>query len=275
MSEQTLRFSLNHMICPRLSARELIEGAAELGLGAVELRNDIQENSITTLDQAREAGELAKERGIEILSINALYPFNIWSDERAAQAESLAQLADACSARGLVLCPLVDADYVASDHEKRICLKKALSALDRILDRYGLQGFVEPLGFPISTLRTKQAAVDAIGDLGLAHRFGLVHDTFHHAGAGEIAFFHDSTGLVHVSGVEDETISFDDMLDEHRLLVGPGDRLDSVGQVRELLATGYDQYVSFEPFAPAVWNHQNPLDAVRQSIDYFRRQLAV
>lgn len=274
MPEQALKFALNHMICPRLSPQQLIEAAAELGLGAVELRNDVQQNSLTDLEQAKAVGDLARELNIEILSINALYPFNIWNEERAAQAESLARMVDACGGRGLVLCPLVDADHCASEKEKEAGLKEALSALDTILGRYNLQGFVEPLGFPISTLRTKEKAVKAIRELGLESRFGLVHDTFHHTGAQEQSFYADMTGLVHVSGVEDKAITFDEMLDAHRLLVGPGDRLDSVGQIRQLLASGYHHYISFEPFAQEVWDLEDPIGAVKQSMDYIRRQLA-
>ncbi|MFC3282715.1 TIM barrel protein [Litchfieldella rifensis] len=274
MSAQSLKFSLNHMVCPRLSAEQLIEAAKEMGLGAVELRNDVQANSITELGQARAAGKYAREFGIEVLSINALYPFNIWNDERATQAEKLAQLVDAAGGRGLVLCPLVDGDYRASEEEKHAGLKQALTALDGILGRYDLQGFVEPLGFPISSLRTKEKAVRAIQELGLEQRFGLVHDTFHHQGAGETAFFAERTGLVHISGVEDPEIGFDDMLDAHRLLVGDRDRLDNVGQIKELLAAGYRGYFSFEPFAEQVHGLQDPLGAVRESIDYIRQQLA-
>ncbi|EPC02031.1 hypothetical protein L861_20475 [Litchfieldella anticariensis FP35 = DSM 16096] len=274
MSEQTLKFSLNHMVCPRLSAEQLIEAAKEMGLGAVELRNDVQANSITELDQAKAAGQRTRELEIEVLSINALYPFNIWNDERAAQAEKLAQLVDAAGGRGLVLCPLVDGDYNASEEEKHAGLKKALTALDSILGRYDLQGLVEPLGFPISSLRTKEKAVKAIQELGLEQRFGLVHDTFHHQGAGETAFYAEHTGLVHISGVEDPAISFDDMLDAHRLLVGDRDRLDNVGQIKELLAAGYSGYFSFEPFAEQVHGLKDPLGAVKESIDYIRQQLS-
>lgn len=274
MSEQALKFALNHMICPRMSPRQLIEAAAELGLGAVELRNDVQENSLTDLEQAKAVGDLARELNIEILSINALYPFNIWNEERAVQAENLARMVDACGGRGLVLCPLVDGSHDASDEDKEAGLKEALSALDTILGRYNLQGFVEPLGFPISTLRTKEKAVKAIKDLGLESRFGLVHDTFHHTGAQENSFYADMTGLVHISGVEDEAITFDEMLDAHRLLVGPNDRLDSIGQIKQLLASGYRHYISFEPFAQEVWNLEDPVGAVKESMDYIRQRLA-
>jgi len=64
MSVQNLKFSLNHMVAPKMTAIELLETAHSL-------------------------------------SINTLYPFNIWNDERAGQAEKLAELAAACGAVGL------------------------------------------------------------------------------------------------------------------------------------------------------------------------------
>ena len=74
-----------------------------------------------------------------------------------------------------------------------------------------------------------------------------VHDTFHHKGAGEEEFFPERTGLIHISGLEDD-ITFNDMLDGDRVLVGPKDRLDNIEQLRTLLAAGYLGPVSLEPF---------------------------
>lgn len=273
MAQYDVKFALNHMVCPRWTPIQLIEVAAEMGLGAVELRNDVGENSILDLEAARAAGQRARELGIEVLSINALYPFNIWNAERAAKADELAQLVDAADGRGLVLCPLVDADHSAGADEKRAGLERSLIELDAILGRYDLQGFVEPLGFPISSLRTKAEAVKTIRELGLESRFGLVHDTFHHRGAGETAFFAGQTGLVHISGVEDPALGFDDMLDPHRLLVGERDRLDNVGQLSRLLADGYEGYVSFEPFAEEVHALKDPVAALQQSMAFIRAGL--
>lgn len=273
MPDLTPNFALNHMICPSLSVQELMDGAVDLGLDAVELRTDVQENSIVTLEQAQAAGELARERGLRILSINALYPFNIWNNERAEQAETLAQLAHACGAEALVLCPLVDADHGMSVQDSHDHVLKALQGLESIFERHGIRGLVEPLGFPISSLRTKQAAIDAISELGLKHRFSVVHDTFHHRGADEQVCFPQMTGLVHISGVEDETISFTDMLDDHRILVGPEDRLGNVEQIRDLLSHGYTGYFSFEPFSSPVWDLEDPLDATRDSIEYVLQAL--
>lgn len=274
MAQANLKFALNHMVNPRWSTDELIETAAEMGVEAVELRNDVGDNSIVDLASAKKAGERAKALGIEVLSINALYPFNIWNAEREAQAETLAQWVDAAGGRGLVLCPLVDADYSASAEERQAGLEQALTALDKILDRYNLQGFVEPLGFPISSLRFKADAVATIQALGLGSRFSLVHDTFHHQGAGEADLFAESTGLVHISGLEDSSITLADMVDAHRVLVGEDDRLDNVAQLQRLLSSGYNGYVSFEPFAASVHQQEDPVTALRDSMAFIQQQLA-
>ncbi len=274
MPVQASNFALNHMACPRLSPIDLVDAARELGMGAIELRNDVKENSIADLDTAKAVAKKAAAAGIEVLSINALYPFNIWNDERAAQAEKLAALCSASSATGLVCCPLVSAEYNAPARERAEGLKAALTGLKPILEKYKLKGFVEVLGFPISSLRLKQDAVDAIRAIGAENIYGLVHDTFHHRGAAEQVMYPQMTGLVHVSGVVDPAISFDDMLDAHRVFVDANDRLDSVDQVRELLATGYKGYISFEPFADELWHLEDPVGAVRESLEFMLRELA-
>jgi 2-keto-myo-inositol isomerase len=273
MNSQKIRFALNHRACPRLDPIALVEAAAELGMAAVELRNDVRDNSVNDIDTARAVGDRAARYGIEVLSINALYPFNVWNDERIALAEHLAAVLSASGGSGLVCCPLVDPAYSAAEAEKTSALETALRGLMPILEKYDLKGFVEPLGFPSSSLRCKQVAVDAIRAVGGEGLFGLVHDTFHHAGAGESVMFPDMTGLVHVSAVVDPGVSFQDMLDAHRVFVGPGDRLDSIGQVRQLLAGGYGGYVSFEPFADELWELEDPLPVIRQSMDYMQRHL--
>ena len=51
---------------------------------------------------------------------------------------------------------------------------------------------IEPLGFAESSLRLKREAVEAIDSVGGAHAFRLIHDTFHHAVAGERELFPDN-----------------------------------------------------------------------------------
>ena len=118
------------------------------------------------------------------------------------------------------------------------------------------------------SLRLKQEAVDAIDDVGGAEIFKLVHDTFHHAIAGEEHLFPSRTGLVHVSGVEDPKLPLAAMRDPHRVLVGRGDRLDNVGQLRRLAAGGYDGFISFEPFAEPPAREADIASGIRASIDH-------
>lgn len=41
MVQHSIQFALNHMVNPRWTPQQLIEAAAEMGVGAVELRNDV------------------------------------------------------------------------------------------------------------------------------------------------------------------------------------------------------------------------------------------
>ena len=274
MANHKIKFGFNHMVSPSLTPDELVDAAVLAGAVAIELRNDVGANSIKDVDTARRVGAKAKDRGLEIRSINALYPFNVWNDERARQTESLAKLAAACGAAGLVMCPLNEGKLLEATLEKAAGLRAALKQARVILGEFGLKGFVEPLGFPISSLRFKREALAAIDDVKGADVFSLVHDTFHHRGAGERESFAARTGLVHISGLEDPSVSFTDMLDGHRVLVGPKDRLGNVEQLKQLYADGYDGVVSFEPFAKEVHDLALPVAAVRESMAYVQRALA-
>ena len=141
---------------------------------------------------------------------------------------ALADYAEAAGARALVMCPLNDGTPVAHAD-----LVAALAAMAPILRERGLVGLVEPLGFPVSSLRTKRQALDAIDAAGGADVYQLVHDTFHHHLAGETEFFPERTGIVHISGVVDPDVAVDAMLDPHRVLVDAADRLENVAQIRD------------------------------------------
>src|SRR5262249_39967410 len=108
----------------------------------------------------------------------------------------------------------------------------------------------------------------AIEQLGPEASFRLVHDTFHHHLAGEEPLFARTTGLVHISGVSDPAGSVGAMRDPHRALVGHKDRLDNVGQVRPLVAAGYEGPFSFEPFASEVHALADPQKALKDSMDF-------
>ncbi len=247
----SLKFAINHMTTPDLALDAFFGLAARLGAEGVEIRNDLKGNAIADGTAAADVRKAAEAHGLRILSINALYPFNIWEGERAEQAKRLAGYAAECGAEGLVMVPLNDGTN-REDGRRQERLREALSHLAPILKESGVTGLVEPLGFEICSLRLKREALDAIGAVDGGDVFRLVHDTFHHHLAGEAELFADRTGLVHISGVEDSALTPSQMLDEHRVLVGEKDLLDNVGQIRALREAGYTGFYSFEPFAASV-----------------------
>lgn len=254
-----MRFALNHITVPSLSVEDFFALARRLGMTEVEIRNDTPDAVGTVAPGAIKAA--AEAAGVTLVSINALYPFNVWSGDLPARAAALADHAAAAGAKALVMCPLNDGTPVATAD-----LVAALGAMAPILRARGLTGLVEPLGFPVSSLRTKAKAVAAIDAAGGADVYRLVHDTFHHALAGETALFPERTGLVHISGVADPDVAVADMLDPHRVLVDGADRLCNAAQIRALLASGYDGPFSFEPFAPEVQALADPESALRASM---------
>ena len=184
-SPQGSTFALNHIAAPRRRFAQFLDLAGELGVDAVEIRNDLPGVEIADgTDPARVRRE-AEARGVTILSINALYPFDVWNAERAEAAKQLAGYAAASGAEALVLCPLNSTEDRRSQAQRAEDLRTALAALTPILKEHGVRGLVEPLGFVESALRTKRAAIDAIDAVGGAGHFEVLHDTFHHHLAGE------------------------------------------------------------------------------------------
>lgn len=261
-----MRFAINHISAPNLPLAAFFAMVRRLGLTEVEIRNDLPD-VLGQMDPAEVRAE-AERHGITILSVNALYPFNLWSGDLPGRAVAMADYAQAAGARALVMCPLNDGNAVAFDD-----LVTALRAMAPILADRGLTGLVEPLGFPISSLRRKSTAIEAIEAAGGGGVFRLVHDTFHHHLAGETEVFPDWTGLVHISGVTDPGVAVDEMLDAHRVLVDTGDRLENLSQIRALLAAGYDGPFSFEPFARQVHEAADPESALKDSMDHIRAGL--
>jgi 2-keto-myo-inositol isomerase len=265
-----MKFALNHMSAPRLDIAPFFDLAKSLGMTAVEIRNDLQGNAILDGTPPADVKASAGEAGLEIISINALQRFNEWTDAREQEATELAAYARDCGARALVLVPVNDGSGRA-EGERQGNLRVALKALQPILAGHGIAGLVEPLGFQICSLRSKREAIDAIDAIGGASIFRVVHDTFHHVLAGEPELFPARTGLVHISGVTDAAIGIDAMLDKHRVMVGAGDRMDNVGQIRALGAAGYQGFYSFEPFAASVHAHPDPKAMISDSMDHIAR----
>lgn len=271
--KQPLRFALNRMAAPRLPLEDFLDLAVRLGADAIEIRNDLKGVEIEDGTPPERVRELCRAKGLRVLSINALYPFDVWNEERRQQAMRLATYARDCGAEALVMCPLNDRADPRSSAERAAALRTALGELAPILRGHGLIGLVEPLGFSECSLRRKRSAMDAIKAVGGLDVFRLVHDTFHHHLAGEQDIFPEQTGLVHISGVEDATLPHDDIRDGHRVLVGDADLLGNAAQIERLLAAGYTGYLSFEPFADSVHGLDDIEAALRASMRHLEERV--
>ena len=267
----SMNFALNHITVPQLHFAQILDLATALGIEAVEIRNDLPGVEIADGTAAEAIRREAEARGVTILTINALYPFDVWNVELAEKARRLAAYARDCGAQALVMCPLNSREDERGPERRAADLRTSLTRLMPILHDHGVAGFVEPLGFLECSLRTKAAAVAAIEDVGGAETYKLVHDTFHHYLAAERACFPDRTGLVHISGVEDTGLPMAEIRDGHRVLVGAADIMDNAGQIAALRRLGYAGPFSFEPFATSVHKLPDPAGALHASIEFITR----
>jgi 2-keto-myo-inositol isomerase len=270
------RFGLNRIIAPLLGLKEFLEFAASAGISKVELRNDMGSGDAVDNMPPAAAAKMASDTGVEIISINALQQFNLASVRARAISELMALLetANSIGCKAVVLCPNNDPEDARPPAQRMAETAEALSAFGPLFTKAGILGLIEPLGFAVSSLDSLVLARECIGESGFAC-YGIVHDTFHHYIGPEdrtiLGKTYDvsNTGLVHVSGVE-IALPAGDCRDEHRVLVGPADRMNSKEQLLLLDRLGYAGDFSFEPFSPAIQKlpPDKLADAVRRSLDY-------
>jgi 2-keto-myo-inositol isomerase len=235
-----MTFALNHMTVAPLCLRQMADLARALDMCGVELRNDLES---PIFDGRAPSAVLTDD--LAIFALAEVKAFNAFDGDTFGSAIALMNMAVASGALGIALIPQVGGQ-VPDDG-----LRMAIATLGPELKARGLLGLIEPIGFEVSTLRTKADVVAAIDASDFADQFGLIHDTFHHFLAGEGAVFPNHTKLVHISGVTAD-VAPKDMLDAHRGLIDQDDRLGNVTQINELLRGGYDGPFSFEAFSPDV-----------------------
>jgi 2-keto-myo-inositol isomerase len=252
------RFAVNRIIAPSLPLAAFYDLAASVGLTKVELRNDIGGKDPIDGMKPAEALALAKARGIEVSTINALQKFNLATARAKASGEldAMLEMSQAIGCKAIVLCPNNEANDSRTQAQRAAETIEALAAFGPRFMKAGLLGYVEPLGFGISSLASLVVAQEAIKKSGFSC-YRTVHDTFHHhIGPDDLAILGKAydiahTGLVHISGVESD-IAASEYRDAHRILVGPADRMKSKEQILRLDALGYKGIFSFEPFSPEV-----------------------
>ncbi|HBV89534.1 MAG TPA: inosose isomerase [Pantoea sp.] len=260
------RFCVNRKIAPSLSIPQFFKLVSQLGIHNVELRNDMPSGRVTDDLSGDEVKALAHESGIRIVTINALYPFNQLNEEVLQRARQLLSDAQAVGAESLVLCPLNDGTPIsAADSES------ALKTLAPLFAEAGIQGLVEPLGFPQSSLRSATQAQTLIREAAVPFR--LLIDTFHHHlfEEAEQTFEQEidiqQIGLVHLSGVTDPR-PVSELTDEERIMLSADDRLRSKQQVERLEKMGYTGLYAFEPFSSVMnsWQEADITREIRNSI---------
>lgn len=267
-----MQFSLNHMAAPSLGYVALLDLASQLGCAGVEFRNDLP-GTLFGGDTPETVAAALRARSLRLFALAEVKAFNAFTDDTRTRADALMATARACGAGGVALIPRNDGARMARD-EARADLTTALRELAPLLEQHGLIGLVEPLGFESCPLRHKADAVEAIEALGLAHRFRLVHDTFHHHLAGGGPIFAAHTAMVHISGVTDPSLAVNDMRDAHRVLVDGDDRLGNLTQIAALNDAGYDGPLSYEPFSPEIHALRDPAPEFARSIQFIRSGLS-
>ncbi|SPH25071.1 hypothetical protein DEA8626_04106 [Defluviimonas aquaemixtae] len=266
-----MQTALNHMTVPNIGYVAFLDLAAKLGCVGVEVRNDIAHALFDDLNPA-EAGRIASDKGLRLVGLSQVYPFNDWTAERKVAVEALIATAKASGAETISLIPRNDGTALGNG-ERQANLRIALKGVLPLLQDAEMTALVEPLGFQRSSLRSKTELVDMIASIGGQGHFKIVHDTFHHALADGGPIYPEMTGIVHISGVVDPTLSVGQMEDEHRVLVDEKDRLGNIEQIAALLAAGYDGPISYECFSPEMHQHADPYSEIKRSFDFISSQI--
>lgn len=251
--------ALNQKTARDLPFAAFLDLAADLGCVGVEPRNDLGRPFFDGLPPA-EAAALAKARGLRLLGLSEVYGFNVWDDTRAAEIAALIDVAEAAGAETISLIPTVD-------DRPTLALRAALREVLALAEGRKVLPLIEPIGFASSSLRGKAALVEAIEATGGPTRVKLVHDTFQHCIAGETEIFAPYTGIVHISGISNPSVTLDAAQDAHRITVEPDDRCGTLEQIRGFLDAGYQGAFSFECTEIGLITSESVGESLRQSFE--------
>lgn len=265
------RFCVNRKIAPNLTIEQFFQLVSECGINKVELRNDMNTAGVIDDLSVDQFNQLKQKYNIEVISINALYPFNIIDDSLKNKAKELIKIAQQIDSKSLVLCPFNETLSI-SPQEKEKLIADSVNYFNDLFVNAKVQGLIEPLGFNSSSLRSFSFINNLIQQTNV--HFKLVFDTFHaylsEVDEAEMKKINiDNIGLVHISGVT-EAIERDLLADEHRVMLSPEDILKSKQQINQLEVLGYQGIYSFEPFSSQLntWSYTDIISAIKTSIRY-------
>ncbi|MEM8787348.1 MAG: TIM barrel protein [Pseudomonadota bacterium] len=266
MPDGVTGFALNHVTLRALEWRALLRLAQDLNCAGIELRNDLAAPLFGGVP-AETIATACEDHGLRLLALAEVPGFNDTDTDTKETVKRLADLARRSGAEAIALIPRVGGPPIAPERTAA-----ALANLKPILDDAGIRGLVEPVGFAASTLRSKAQAWAAIEAADATDTYRLIHDTFHHALAGEATLYPAQTALVHISGVAQAACG-PDMGDADRGLVDAQDGLGTVAQIAALRRAGYRGPTSFEAFDPALENLDDPASALAESMAFIATQL--
>ncbi|WP_309141668.1 TIM barrel protein [Ensifer sp. ENS11] len=267
-----IKRALNQKTAPHLSYEAFLDLAKTLGCVGVEPRNDLGRGLFDGISPP-EAGAMARERGLRLLGLSEVYPFNDWSAERAHAIEALIDAAAESGAETFSLIPRVDGKYTEDGARQKV-LCRVMREILPMLDGHNLLALIEPIGFASSSLKEKVELVEAIEAVGGLTKFKLVHDTFQHVIAGGGRIYPEYTATVHISGISDPQRKLDETLDAHRILVDRGDRCGTLDQISAFLEAGYQGPFSFECTSPRVQESATLEDDIRRSFEFIEASFA-
>lgn len=264
----SIRLALNRTCAPQLALPDFINLAISVGVQAVEIRNDIEGREFHDGTPAAEVAARLKDAGLDVASVNALQRFNEWNTTREREAKAIVAYAAALGAPGVVLCPVHNEDHGWSAAEAEKNLRDGLRQLRPILQAHGVTGYVEPLGMKGSTMKRQDMAVAAVTDIDGWDTYQLCYDTFQFYRCGDTRLIPDRIGLAHMSGIARSDLAPGELTEPDRGLIFLGDRVGNIAQLRALRASGYDGFISMEPFSPEVQQDPDLAAHVRASLEY-------
>jgi 2-keto-myo-inositol isomerase len=260
-----IQFAMNRTCAPQLSLPDFINLAKGAGIDAIEIRNDIPEREFLDGTEPAVIMDQLHAADMRIASVNALQRFNEWTSAREAEAKKLMTYAAALGAPGVVLCPVHNPDHGWSLAEAEKNLRSGLKMLRPILQDLGLKGYVEPLGMTGSTMKMQGMAVAAISDIDGWDAYQLCYDTFQFFRCGDTELFPERIGLAHMSGITRIDLQSGELTEPDRVLIEDVDRVENLRQLRTLKLSGYDGFVSIEPFNLEVQQSPRLQDELRSS----------
>jgi sugar phosphate isomerase/epimerase len=251
----TVKFALNENTLITCDLMEFLSASAEAGFSAVELSYPRLKEALRFVP-AMKIREQIEKLDLRLLSLNAFEDVFLVPEQGVSIVEAEAALiGELCQAVG---CPAVvlpssrwylkygelpDADNLTALYQSRLLRVK------KVLDRYGVESFFEPIAYPefiTGTVEEVNALLDhdELRNLRLA---ADIHNLFRNRqGPEQLLQFSNPIGLFHIDDTvagELETlhVAFD------RTYPGQG-TADAGEWVRFALASGYAGYFSLELF---------------------------